>query len=280
MNGWSLSLTWELPIELERRINEVCDHFEAACKENARPTIEAPNLVHSVAKELRETLDRLFPEPINEDEPETSVLQHIPNEEANRYVVQAQKEGYFQAVDKESLLQLAESEDVTIYVRCRPGAFLFETAELVQVWPEQNVNEQFCAALRRAFIVGNARSPRQDPECPINELVEIAVRALSPGINDPFTAWTCLDYLSAAVVQFVGRKGPSPVLRDREGNVRVLMELISFSTVLDTAFSLILHYGRSNAFVLKRWVKACERIALHLRSPGHQSDLKELVTRA
>ena len=96
---------------------------------------------------------------------------------------------------------------------------------LALAWPAQHIDDAVCAAIAGAFILGKQRTQQQDVEFDVNQLVEIAVRALSPGINDPFTAIRCVDQLSAALARLAERELPSPARYDEEGRPRPEFEL-------------------------------------------------------
>jgi uncharacterized membrane protein len=109
--------------------------------------------------------------------------------------------------------------------------------------------------------LGNQRTAAQDVEYLVGQLVEIAVRALSPGINDPFTAITCVDRLSSALCRLAQRRIPSGLRFDDEDNLRIITETTKFAVVLDTAFDPIRRYARSSKDVTLRLLDAIGVIA-------------------
>ncbi len=232
---------------------------------NVAVRLQAPNLVGSVATELIQTIDRLYPERLGSEPVEP------PQPEENAKVlgdsfekVTAQMLGYLQGIDTDRLMWLASEREVVLYIPSRPGAFLSETSVLAQVWPKEKLDDSLAADLRGCFIVGNSRTPRQDLEFAIHELVEIGVRALSPGINDPFTAMTCLDYLGAALTKLASRTIPSPVRKDERGIVRVITHTITFRLATERAFRMIRHYGQANAGIVEGVLCAIEAITPHV----------------
>jgi len=96
------------------------------------------------------------------------------------------------------------------------------------VWPGDRVTEEFAARVNSAFALGNQRTSAQDVEFAVHQLVEIAVRALSPGINDPFTAYACVDRLGSALCRLVQREMPSPYRFDGQGRLRVIVAAFTF----------------------------------------------------
>ena len=124
---------------------------------------------------------------------------------------------------------------------------------------------------------GGRGPPRQDVGCAINELLEIAVRALSPGINDPFTAMACIDYLGRSLSRLATRQYPSPVRLDDDGRARIIAKPSKFGESLDSAFDQIRHYGRDSATVTLRIMDALAMIARGIR---RDADRQELLRQA
>ncbi|MEG8055081.1 DUF2254 family protein [Sphingomonas aerolata] len=135
-----------------------------------------------------------------------------------RRIVAAKDTGYIQFLDDEAVLRLASKHDLVLRLQYQPGDFVHVGRALVEVWPPEHCNEACADDLRDAFAVGSRRSALQDLRFLVDELVEIAARALSPGVNDPFTAVTCLDWLSAAMSDLAGRSLPSHLRVDDEGS--------------------------------------------------------------
>ncbi len=122
------------------------------------------------------------------------------------------------------------------------------------------------AELPAAFVLGNQRTATEDIEFSFLQLVEIAVRALSPGINDPFTAIACIDRLGSALCRLAGRDMPSPFRFDDLGQLRLVATGYTFAGIADTAFNQIRQNARSNPAVAIRMLDAIAQIAGHVRS--------------
>ena len=103
----------------------------------------------------------------------------------------------------------ATQEKVLLRLERRPGQYVVAGWPLVRVWPGDRVTESLAVRVNAVFVLGNQRTATQDIEFAIHQLVEIAVRALSPGINDPFTAITCVDRLGSALRRLAHRDLPS-----------------------------------------------------------------------
>ena len=137
---------------------------------------------------------------------------------------------------------------------------------LMHVHPPERASDELCEALCDTFITGSRRTPEQDVEFAIHQLVEIAVRALSPGINDPFTAMNCIDWLRESLCLLCGRRFPSPCRYDDEGQLRVVAKTTDFAGVVDAAFNQIRQYGAGSVAVTLRLLEAITDVAACART--------------
>ena len=119
----------------------------------------------------------------------------------------------------------------------RPGQYVVKGEPLVMVWPGEQASDAFASRVNSAFATGDQRTAAQDMEFSVHQLVEIAVRALSPGINDPFTAVVCVDRLGSALSRLAQRDMPSPYRLDEHHRLRVVTVPVSFAEIVDTAFN-------------------------------------------
>ncbi|CAN5557702.1 DUF2254 domain-containing protein [soil metagenome] len=228
-------------------------------------SIQADEIIAHVGDELSHGIERLFPQEIGQPASKStaaaseSTMPEAFDREARP--VTANEDGYLQIIDSEALLSLAKKEDAIFRLSRRPGHYVVRGASLLMVWPGERVTDELISRIRSTFVLGNQRTPEQDVEFPVHQLVEIAVRALSPGINDPFTAMTCIDRLSSALSQLAKRKMPEASRTDEEGRLRVVAPAISFAGVTDAAFNQIRQYSRSSAAVTIRLLEAIETIA-------------------
>lgn len=110
------------------------------------------------------------------------------------------------------------------------------------------------------FIIGKTKTSQQDLEFSIHQLVEIASRALSPGINDPYTAIACIDSLTATMSYLAQAKFPSEYRFDDEGNLRIIADALEFEGVLDAAFNQIRQFSGGSTAVIIRLMEALTTI--------------------
>jgi len=143
----------------------------------------------------------------------------------------------------------------------------------VTVWPGDRVTEPLEERINAAFIVGPPRTAAQDNEFAIQHHVEIAVRALSPGINDPFTAITCVDRLGSALRRLAQREMPSPFRLDEQDRLRVVVPAVTFPEIVDASFGPIRQYARSSAVVTIRLLETIGVIAGATHRPADRAAL-------
>jgi uncharacterized membrane protein len=188
--------------------------------------------------------------------------------------IKVKKNGYLQAINDEKLLKIARQYDILIYVKYRPGKFIVKGSDLVTIWPSERVNHKLNQKLQQIFIVGKERTEQQDIEFPIQQLVEIALRAISPGINDPFTAIRCIDRLGAGLCYLVQRQFPSPYRYDDENQLRVIAQAVDFEGIVDQAFNQIRQYGQSDASVTIHLLEAIALVATYTQNPQYREVLR------
>ncbi|MBD1835321.1 DUF2254 domain-containing protein [Cyanobacteria bacterium FACHB-472] len=227
-------------------------------------SMQASHIIRDVGRELDNAIDRLFPQKIGQGKsaPKQRSVAEIPAEfDKEATPILATASGYLQAIDDELLMKIATSKDLLLRLKYRPGKFIVEGSELVMIWPGERVNKKLTQHLNQAFIFGEQRTEQQDVEFPINQLVEIAARAISPGINDPFTAIQCINQMSAALCRLAERDFPSPYRYDNDNNLRVIANPVTFAELLDAAFNQIRQYSKPDVAVVIRLLEAIALIA-------------------
>ncbi len=232
---------------------------------HAASSIQVDNIIKAVGEDLEQAIQRLFPKTTEQSflsQAEEAIEIDIPNSfYSHSYPVYAKSDGYLQAIDDGQLMQIATKNHLIIQVQSRAGRFVVRGSELARVFPNCKVNKPLTSQLDGAFVLGSKRTNQQDLEFSINQLVEIAVRALSPGINDPFTAVRCIDQISATLCYLARRDIPSPYHYDDQNRLRLLMTSLAFVDVTDAAFNQIRQNGRSNVAVTIRLLEAIAVIA-------------------
>ncbi|PIG91807.1 DUF2254 domain-containing protein [Gloeocapsopsis sp. IPPAS B-1203] len=243
---------------------------------HASTIIQASHVISEVSTDLDRAIDRLFPEKIGQGLSQVGqrVVEIPANFDVDAYPIKANRSGYLQAIDDDKLMQIASEKELLVRLEFRPGKFVVQGSELVVVYPEEQVNQKLIKELRDTFIFGKERTEQQDVEFPIHQLVEIALRAISPAVNDPFTAIRCIDRLSAGLSRLAGRDFPSPYRYDDKDNLRVIAQPVTFAGLTDAAFNQIRQYSTSDVAVTVRLLEAIATIALHTKNPRNLAALR------
>ncbi len=211
-------------------------------------SIHAENVITEVSKDLDKSINNLFPEKIGQGkaDKEPSLESRFPaNFEQEARSLLSSSSGYIQAIAQQEIIKVATEQDLFIYIKHRPGDFIMAGEVLASVWPPHKIEDALLKDISRTFIIGNQRTEEQDVEFAIHQLVELALRALSPGINDPFTAIVCIDRLGACIGVLAGRNFPSAYRYDNNHQLRVVSHPITMEGIFNAAFNQIRQYGGS-----------------------------------
>lgn len=167
-------------------------------------------------------------------------------------------------------MKLVSRNDSLLELYQRPGSYLVEGEEigllhLNEIWEKDELSE-----INNQFVIGKTKTAQQDLEFSIHQMVEIAVRALSPGVNDPYTAIACIDNLTATMSYLAQAEFPSKYRFDEEENLRVIADAVEFDGVLDAAFNQIRQFSGGSPAVIIRLMEALITISSFTNSELHR----------
>jgi uncharacterized membrane protein len=242
-------------------------------------SIQLPEVIAGIASDLMESIDAEFPERVGEPPTVTapksgkSVPELLKLIEESGAVVPSQVSGYIQYVGYSQLIAIATRTDSFIRLEHRPGHYLASGRPLAMVWP-RGAAPEVALALRKAHVTGPHRTLVQDPVFAIDQLVEIAIRALSAAVNDTFTALTCIDWLSAGLGRVSGRILDEGVYRDGTGRVRLIESDPSYARMVNRAFDKIRQAAPGMPAVLIRLIDSLGSIMLDTTSAEQRAILR------
>ena len=202
-------------------------------------SIHISNVIAEIGLELGDKVDTLFPERIGEGARQDATQDEEDFLDAlvgHAKAVESPWVGYLQSVDDDALMAIAKEHDMVLRLTYRPGDFVHKGNALLYAYPPDKATDEVCDTLHRVFTWGRKRTPLQDLIFMVDELVEIAARALSPGVNDPFTAISCLDWLGSLLGRLSRRTFPEKMRRDKEDTIRVVAEPLGFGIFADHVF--------------------------------------------
>ena len=221
--------------------------------------IQLPYVIASIAGDVAKAIEDEAVPPAGGPKLGPAPREILAAMEAEHGVVTASESGYLQYVSHRMLVRIATDADAVIHLLYRPGHFIVAGRLLATVTPPEaapHVKE----ALRRAHLNGPYRSLTQDISFGIDQLVEIAVRALSPAVNDPFTALTCIDWLGDSLRQVALHWNPQVVHRDRAGYVRLIRTQASYDRLVRRGFEKIRQASLGVPSVMIRELQALREI--------------------
>jgi uncharacterized membrane protein len=188
-----------------------------------------------------------------------AILRHA----ATGTIVSCPKSGYLQHVDHGALVAAARAVDALIVLKFRPGQFVLRGEPLAAVVPPGN-GHKLEAAVNRGVSIGSHRTLTQDSEFGIAQIVEIAIRALSPAINDTFTGVACVDWLADALLTLAERPPLEGNWYDTGSMLRVWMPPVRLDRLVKLAFDQIRQASATTPAVLIRQLDAIRRLAPRL----------------
>ena len=186
-----------------------------------------------------------------------------------------QTSGYIRYMDTKRLVATAKSRSVKVHVLRRVGQFVPEGVPLLRVYKGERLAADGVTELCNAFEFGPSRTLQQDIEFGVLQIVDIALKAISPAVNDPSTAISCVDQLSRVLIRFVSREVPPSLLCDPPGVVRVSVMWSDFQRMLDSAFEQIRLYSQTDVAVSLRLMRALGDIAVTVPDPEDRRTLVE-----
>lgn len=217
-------------------------------------SIQADVVINDVYRELNFGIEHLFPSDYKNNNSAVSIDSIGADFTALAYQVKvlAKCSGYVQTTDHEEILAIATKSDAVIECKFGPGDYVVQGSLIAIVYSDNTVDEKVIKQISDRILLGACRTPVQDPEFAIHQLVEIALRALSPGINDPYSAITCVDKLNSVLCGLTVRVFPSKQHFDQQGILRLVCKVLTFKDVATAAFEQIRQQANNNVAVTIR----------------------------
>ncbi|MBN1866207.1 DUF2254 domain-containing protein [Candidatus Sumerlaeota bacterium] len=224
-------------------------------------SIQASSIVASVAQETIATVDRLFPKNLGQV-PSEDDDDEAPFSQTKRtwYAVPARRNGYIQGVNNTALLILARDRKTVVRMERGIGEFIVQDTTLASLALEEPPDQETVDALLATFTISRYRTVEQDAAFGIRQIVDIALKALSPGIIDTTTAVTCVDYLTVIMARIAPRQIPSSY-RYEDGELGVIARGASFERLLAESFDQIRRIAQGDIVILSRLLDAIQTLA-------------------
>ena len=243
---------------------------------NISNAIQADHVIALIGEELNSSIDRMLtPCEADHNGAESPCRREWSMQlmELAEHAVGSPQSGYVQSVDYNAIAELAAEADYFLAVNKRAGHFVLEHSPLLTCYSTQTLPDQAINKLFEHFVFGRQRTPIQDIEFSVEQLVQVALRALSPGINDSLTAITCIDWLSAALGRMSRCVFPSYYFRDKGDTLRVVGNGFSFEGAVNAVFDPLRQNARGNVMVTIRLLEALGQIIYVACRPSYCATL-------
>jgi uncharacterized membrane protein len=222
---------------------------------HAAKQLQVPFILQRAAKDTRRLIDETFSEVGSRAAPDVS----LPGSEPG--IVRARGGGYLQDIDLDQLRGIARDRDLTIHVLHPFGTGVLTNMPLAHVWRSGGpVTGDDLRGIRDTMVVGIERTLHHDVTFGFRQIADIAVKALSPGINDPTTATQALDTLTDLLVR-AGNRGHPETVTWADGRPVIVRETVTFARLVDVAFTQIRHYGADDVVVMTHLLDGLGRVA-------------------
>lgn len=241
---------------------------------HAARSIQVSVIIDTVADETTDLVQHYFREAPGDGFDLTSALPTA----GDAFHLSCRWGGYLQDLDEHQILDIARENDLTIHVLEPVGAFTYEGATLALVWPAAKVDDESERQLHNTFVTGIERTLHHDVAFGIRQLADIAIKALSPAINDPTTAMQAVDRLAGILVLAGRRLSPARILT-ADGRPAVFLPTVSFEELVDLAYTQIRHYGAGDIVFISHLLLTLRRIG-ELVPAEHHAVLRRHTARA
>ena len=218
--------------------------------------ISVSHIVDRIATETVAMIDEMMPWPRRNGRTEPPPVEYVWDTP-----VLSQASGYIRFIDRARLVSLAKTHHVKLLAVRRVGLFVPAGTPLLLAHKGDRLSPDAVEELCGAFDLGPSRTLQQDIEFGILQIVDIALKAISPAVNDPTTAISCVDQLSRILIRFVSKEPPESFLYDPPGVFRVRIPWNDFDQLLTTAFEQIRMYAKGDVAVSMRMLRALADIA-------------------
>ncbi len=234
--------------------------------------ISVNTIIDRIRRDTELVIDELMPYP---RAPIQLRERHEPFRDPLDYELRSRASGYIRYIDIAQLLMIAKAQGIGIRLERRVGHFIGEGVPLIRMTRGSRVTKAIAQSLLSAVDIGPSRTLQQDVEFGVVQIVDIGLRALSPAVNDPTTAISCVDQLSCILVRWIGRVPPRSYHYDPPHVLRLVVPWITLEGLLDLAFEQIRHYAVADAAVSLRLMRALGDIDSTVHDPAVRALLLE-----
>ncbi|MCB9202429.1 MAG: DUF2254 domain-containing protein [Flavobacteriales bacterium] len=170
--------------------------------------------------------------------------------------ISCHQNGYIQFIDYNQILTIASNHDILVELEFRSGDYVIANQNCGKIYTNDTLDEAIPQEIIEQIIIQTSRSREQDLEFYINQVVEIAVRALSPGINDPYTAIACIDNLTSMMCYMTKVKLPKKYRYNDKNELKIIADMLDYKGILDEAFNQIRQFSNGMPSIIIRLMES------------------------
>lgn len=233
--------------------------------------ISVNHIVERIASETEAAINDLMPHPVTWAKVPSQQLARFANEAP----VRSPESGYVRFIDVPRLVSIAVEHKLSLHVVRRVGHFVPKNATLLVVDCPSALDHGVQELLQEVFEIGPSRTLEQDVEFGVLQIVDIALKAISPAVNDPSTAISCIDHLGRLLIMIGSREPPDALYFDPPGILRVSLQWLTFDRFLESAFDQIRSYSKNDLAVSLRMMRSLIDISSTISDRGTRELLAE-----
>ena len=253
----------------------VCMFFFIYFIHHVPETINIERIIARLGDALKDEVSTRFPKLDGEPKKSSGIDQNWPETADTEKMVKIKyvAEGYIQAIDMRTLRRLADKNALLIKIVKRPGAFVTTHSTIMHVWPDHECNNALKRELSACIATGDVRTINQNIEFIADQLIEIIARALSPGVNDPFSAIACLNWLQVGILAFAETEAG-----DKKQTIeRVYAAPLSFDEFVTAIFEKAIPYIWSDQNVTRHTRMILSFIEKELKDDTHSKTINKAI---
>lgn len=218
---------------------------------NVAQSLKVSNIAEQILSQTEKVIEDGFPNDVGQP----WSLSTAPIQPTVGRLIYAETSGYLQLVDGRELLEIAREANAVIQLLYTMGDHILAGAPIAEVWPGEAADADLADAVRSTLAIGRERTDTQDARFGVRQLVDIALRALSPGVNDPTTATDMINALKRILAAKLKCGHVSHLRADAQGNLRLILPVQTLDALLDEAFVEIFHYGGEDFAAMTQMIK-------------------------